>query len=363
MTAENTKEYKREPLQAGIYVICGSMFSGKSEELIKKLRRIPYAKYSAIAFAPDVDFRRGKNSINSASGGEYKATSVKRSVDILEVVQKTNPTVDVVAIDEAQFFDMNLVEVCRMLADQGKQVLVAGLDLDFRGEPFGPMGTLKQIATHTQTEHAQCNVCGKEASRTQRLVTVDGEKRPAHYDEPIILVGAEESYEARCYEHHEVPGRPLVSVDKKESLFDGNLKFYLSGTGEAEDLIEQILKEYGHEVFRPSFNEKDVSLLTDSSKEERASCNAAIFGPGSAPVRIVPHESPETVYKPVGIGEARNWAQSVGGPSLIFIRNLVGDWDAPSKALYTLAYGYSGPEHLREQLLSFVLEARKRIKK
>lgn len=353
---ERVKEFERQPIQAGINVICGSMFSGKSEELIRQVRLLPYAKYSVLAFKPETDFRRGINSINSASGSEYPAVSVKRSVDILAEIKRLNPDADVVAIDEAQFFDMDLVQVCQILAAEGKKVLVAGLDLDFRGEPFGPMGKLKQIATHTETKHAYCSQCGREASRTQRLVKSGETKRPANYDEPIILVGAEESYEARCLDHHEVPGRPEVGV-RKEGTFDGKIKFFLPGSGEVEDLIEKILCESGYLVYRPpSKNGQDVDLLTDEEREQKALCHAAVFGPGRPP------EIGSSI-RPVGVGEAREWVKS-RKPSILFVRGSIQEpWNSPSKDLYTFVHGYTGSEQLKTQLTNFALEVRRELSK
>lgn len=349
---ERIKEFERQPIQSGINVICGSMFSGKSEELIRQVRLLPYAKYSVLVFKPETDFRRGVNSINSASGHEYPAISVKKSADILDAIKKLNPDTDVIAIDEAQFFDMNLVEVCQVLAAQGKKVLVAGLDLDFRGEPFGPMGKLKQIATHTETKHAYCTHCGREASRTQRLVN----KRPANYDEPIILVGAEESYEARCLDHHEVPGKPEVGL-KKEGVFEGKIKFFLPGSGEVEDLIEKILCESGYLVYRPpSKNGQDIDLLTDEERDQKALCHAAVFGPGRAP-------EIGSLIRPVGIGEAREWVKS-RKPSLLFIRGKIQEpRNSPSKDLYTFVHGYTGPEQLQTELTNFALEVRRELSK
>jgi thymidine kinase len=198
-------EFGEREMQAGIDVICGPMFSGKSDELIRRIRRFPYAGFVVMAFKPFGDDRRGINSINSEDGAHFDAIVVMTSKEILTYVdEETN----VVAIDEGQFFDEELPEVCRELAARGKKVIVAGLDKNFRGEPFGPMGELKQEADHVDTLHAYCTACGRLASRTQRIKIVDGERMPANYDDPIILVGAKEAYEARCRTHHEVPGRP-----------------------------------------------------------------------------------------------------------------------------------------------------------
>lgn len=198
---ERRPEYERWPQQPGIDVICGPMFSGKSSELINLLKRLPHAGFKVEAFKPNLDDRRGASTINSEDGAEYTATAVDNSREILELV---HPATQIVGIDEGQFFDMGLKAVCIELARRGKRVVVAGLDKNFRGEPFGPMAELKFEADYVETKTAYCAKCGGAASFTQR--TVDG--KPAHYQDPEVVVGATELYEARCREHHEVPGKP-----------------------------------------------------------------------------------------------------------------------------------------------------------
>ena len=183
-----------------IEVVCGSMFSGKSEELIRRVRRAQYARQKIVVFKPGVDIR-SDTLVMSHDGRDVEAISVATSEEILD---KIPGGTSIVAIDEAQFFDKTLPDVCNTLAESGKRVIVAGLDMDFRGEPFGPMPRLIAQAEDVLKLHAICLVCGEEASRTQRIVN----GQPASYDEPIILVGAEESYEARCRQHHQVPGKP-----------------------------------------------------------------------------------------------------------------------------------------------------------
>ncbi|MCC6800075.1 MAG: thymidine kinase [Anaerolineae bacterium] len=185
-----------------VEVICGSMFSGKTEELIRRVRRACIARKSVQVFTPAIDTRFGTSRVASHNGMDFEAVPVERASDILQHVK---PETTVVAIDEAQFFDDQIVAVAERLADSGRRVIVAGLDMDFRGEPFGPMPALICHADEVQKLHAICMVCGEEANRTQRLVN----GAPAHYDDPIILVGAAESYEARCRQHHSVPGRKL----------------------------------------------------------------------------------------------------------------------------------------------------------
>jgi thymidine kinase len=185
-----------------VEVICGSMFSGKSEELIRRVRRAEIAKQKVQIFKPSLDNRFDETLVQSHDGRAAEAVPIDTPQQILEHIDGETT---VVAIDEAQFFDASLVAVCRQLAEQHDiRVIVAGLDLDFRGEPFGPIPTLLAQAEQVDKLHAICVRCGEHASRSQRLI--DG--RPAHYDDPVIMIGAQESYEARCRHCHEVPGRP-----------------------------------------------------------------------------------------------------------------------------------------------------------
>jgi thymidine kinase len=184
-----------------IEVICGSMFSGKTEELIRRLRRAQIARQRIQVFKPGIDLRYTDKAIASHNGLQEQAVPVNDSAELLAHL---DPTADVVAIDEVQFFDAAIVDVCNTLADQGKRVICAGLDMDFRGVPFGPIPQLLAIAEHVDKLHAICVVCGAEASRTQRLIA----GKPAYIDDPIVLVGASEVYEARCRAHHQTPQRP-----------------------------------------------------------------------------------------------------------------------------------------------------------
>lgn len=186
-------------MQGGwIEVICGSMFSGKSEELIRRVRRAQFAKQKIAVFKPAIDDRYSEEAVVSHNGSTVIATPVAHSCEIKEYISED---LDVIAIDEAQFFDEAIVDIVTELADEGFRVIVAGLDQDFRGEPFGPMPRLMAIAENVTKLQAVCTVCGSPASRTQRLIN----GKPAGYDDPIILVGASEAYEARCRKHHEVP--------------------------------------------------------------------------------------------------------------------------------------------------------------
>jgi thymidine kinase len=176
------------------------MFSGKTDELIRRLRRARIARQQVQVFKPALDNRYAVEKVTSHAGGEFEATPVDRAADILALVQLETT---VVALDEAQFFEDEVCRLCQDLAARGVRVIAAGLDQDFRGEPFGPMPKLMALAEHVDKFHAICAVCGGEASRTQRLIN----DQPACYDEPVVVVGASELYEARCREHHAVPRR------------------------------------------------------------------------------------------------------------------------------------------------------------
>jgi thymidine kinase len=184
--------------QGSIEVICGSMFSGKTDELIRRLIRAKIAKQKVQVFKPAIDVRYAVEKVTSHAGADFDAIPVEKAS---EIIGKLDADTTVVGIDEAQFMDLDVVHVAQQLAEGGKRVLVAGLDMDFRGEPFGPMPVLMSMAERVDKLHAICMVCGEEASRTQRLVN----GRPARYDDPVVIVGAAEMYEARCRIHHEVP--------------------------------------------------------------------------------------------------------------------------------------------------------------
>ncbi len=168
-----------------IEVICGSMFSGKSEELIRRLRRAQIARQRVQIFKPKLDDRYNEDHIVSHSEMKIKSQLVLKARDILDVLDGQT---QVIGIDEGQFFDMDLVDVCNKLADAGKRVIVAGLDQDFRGQPFGPMPQLLTIAEYITKTLAICVRCGAPANRTQRLV-----ENPDR-----LLVGTTDAYEARC---------------------------------------------------------------------------------------------------------------------------------------------------------------------
>lgn len=181
-----------------IEVITGPMFAGKSEELLRRIRILRFSKQNIICFKPSIDDRYSKDEIASHAGGKYKAYAVK-NVEEMKSLIKDNT--DVVAIDEIQFFSHDVIDFLEALADKGIRVIVAGLDMDFRGEPFSFMGELLARAEFVTKLTAACKVCGKAASRTQRIIN----GKPAYYEDEIVVVGADECYEARCRKHHEVP--------------------------------------------------------------------------------------------------------------------------------------------------------------
>jgi len=181
-----------------IEVVCGSMFSGKTDELIRRLVRATIAKQKVQVFKPAIDIRYAVEKVTSHTGSNFDAIPIQKATEILSKLDKDTT---VVGIDEAQFFDLEVVSVAQELASRGIRVLAAGLDMDFRGEPFGPMPLLMSMAESVDKLHAICMVCGDDASRTQRLVNGN----PARYDDPIVIVGASEMYEARCRAHHKVP--------------------------------------------------------------------------------------------------------------------------------------------------------------
>ena len=191
-----------QPSGGWLELICGSMFSGKTEELLRRIRRAEIARRKVQIFKPAIDNRYGLVRVASHNGVAREDAVVVACAQ--DIVDRLEPDTEVVAIDEIQFFDDGVSHICTLLAGRGLRVIGAGLDQDFRGEPFGPIPTLMSLAEYADKLQAICVVCGAAASRTQRLI--DG--RPARYDDPIILVGGSESYEARCRSCHEVPGAP-----------------------------------------------------------------------------------------------------------------------------------------------------------
>jgi thymidine kinase len=181
-----------------VEVIVGSMFSGKTDELIRRLRRATIARQKVQVFKPAIDYRYGDDKVTSHAGNDFAAQPIQ---SVSEILANLEDDTTVVAIDEAQFFDPEITRIVQQLADRGLRILVAGLDTDFRGEPFGAIPLLMAGAEQVDKLHAICMVCGEEATRTQRLVN----GRPAHYNDPVVIIGASELYEARCRAHHIVP--------------------------------------------------------------------------------------------------------------------------------------------------------------
>jgi thymidine kinase len=183
-----------------VEVITGSMFSGKTEELLRRLRRAEIAGQDVAAFTPAVDDRYGEATLGSHAGRSWEAAVVDTTAEGVQSISGKLNGEEVVAIDEANFFPDELVGVCQALADDGRRVVLSGTDQTFRGEPFEPVPQLMAVAEYVDKMQAICTECGEPATRNQRLI----EGEPAHYDDPTIMVGAEESYEARCRNCHVV---------------------------------------------------------------------------------------------------------------------------------------------------------------
>lgn len=187
-----------------VELICGPMFSGKSEELIRRLRRASIAKQNVIVFKHALDDRHATEKVRSHNGATFEAHATQNIKIIRKMALQHNITV--VGIDEVQWNSNAIIPIICELVDAGKRVLVAGLDLDFRGVPFGPIPTLMAIADSVTKLTAICTICGSDAHFSQRLVN----NKPAKFDDPIIQVGAQEAYQARC--------RNCYVIDKKPTF-------------------------------------------------------------------------------------------------------------------------------------------------
>ena len=185
-----------------IELVIGPMYSGKSEELIRILKRAKIAKQNIVVFKPQIDDRYSNEDVVSHSGESIHAIPINKAKEIYDYIDSNT---QVVGIDEVQFFDDEVVDIAIDLADKGIRVIAAGLDMDFKGEPFGPTPRLLAVSEFIDKIQSICSVCGQPATRSQRLI--NGE--PARYNDPIIQVGAVESYEARCRKCH------VVYKDKK----------------------------------------------------------------------------------------------------------------------------------------------------
>ena len=177
--------------QGQLTIVCGSMYAGKSEELIRLARRSLYAKKRVQVFKPSIDDRYHQTMVVSHMGVQHEAETAKNTAELRDKLKKDT---QVLLIEEIQFFDAKIVDFCVETADRGVDVICAGLDQDFRRQPFGPMPNLLAAADQVIKLRAICMKCGAPASHTYRMV--DG--KPAHWDDPIVLIGATESYEARC---------------------------------------------------------------------------------------------------------------------------------------------------------------------
>lgn len=184
-----------------IEVICGPMFAGKTEELLRRVRRLEYAKKNIVVFKPLIDTRFADNEVVSHDKSRTKSVNIAFAKQIFDYIDKET---QVVAIDEIQFLDEQAVGICEYLASRGVRVIVSGLDKDFRGEPFSFMPKLLALAEYVTKLTAICVKCGMPATRTQRMVN----GKPAKYNDPIVLIGAQESYEARCRSCHKVYRKP-----------------------------------------------------------------------------------------------------------------------------------------------------------
>ncbi len=180
-----------------IEVICGPMFAGKTEELIRRVKRMDFAKKKYLIFKPEIDNRYSLNEVVSHSKRSVSAISIANSSEIVSFI---TPEIEAIIIDEVQFFDEEIVSLCQDLANRGLRVICAGLDCDFRGNPFTNVANLLAIAEKITKLTAICVLCGDEATKTQRIIN----GLPARYSDPTILVGEKESYEPRCRKCHQV---------------------------------------------------------------------------------------------------------------------------------------------------------------
>ena len=182
-----------------IEIVVGPMYSGKSEELIRRIKRAEIAKQKVLVFKPAIDNRYSATDVTSHNGAAIKGIPLEDLDEVFDYIDPSaEPMVQVVGFDEVNFFDRKIVKVVTKLANMGIRVICAGLDMDFKGEPFGAVPELMAMAEFVDKLQAVCVICGQPATRTQRIIN----GKPAKYDDPVILVGATESYEARCRCHH-----------------------------------------------------------------------------------------------------------------------------------------------------------------
>lgn len=252
-------------------VITGSMFSGKSEELIRRIRRAKYAKQKLLVFSPKIDNRYGENGIYSHNQNNVKAYSVKDVDEMLKILYE-NPDVEVIGIDEIQFFDKNVVDFCKECVKLGKRVIVAGLDLDFKGDPFAPLPELMALADFVEKLSAICTICGNRAYASQRLI--DG--KPAFDDDPLVAVGSVEKYEARCRLHH--------IVKKRKSIQDA-IEFIILMDNEDID-IKSIQKLKNYEFIKFDICKKVKDLRDELLKKHEENKKLAVIIKNSISTKI-----------------------------------------------------------------------------
>jgi len=189
---------KMQPSKGSLEIICGSMFSGKTEELMRRLKRAEFAKQRVLTIKHQIDTRKHYNCIGTISSHDgqnriaFPIEGTRRGVE--KIIELADEKIDVIGIDEIQFFPQSTLHVIDTLINHGKRIIIAGLDLDFRGQPFSIMPQLLCLADNILKLKAICVICGQDAHFTQRIIN----GKPAHYDDPIILVGAQDYYEARC---------------------------------------------------------------------------------------------------------------------------------------------------------------------
>ncbi|MFW5894783.1 MAG: thymidine kinase [Bacillota bacterium] len=197
-----------QPKKGWLEVIVGPMFAGKTEELLRRIRRLEYAKKNVVVFKPRIDNRYDDNSIISHNKTKAQSINIDTAEEIFDHIDNAT---DVVAIDEVQFLDDAILDVIDFLVQRGKVVMTSGLDMDFRGEPFSFVPVLMARAEYVMKLSAVCVKCGSPATRTQRII--DG--KPAKYYDPVVLIGASESYEARCRHCHKVYRKPAPYKNRK----------------------------------------------------------------------------------------------------------------------------------------------------
>ncbi len=252
-------------------VITGSMFSGKSEELIRRIRRAKYAKQKIVVFSPSIDNRYGENKVYSHNKNNVEAHSVQ-TVEQMEKIMLDNVDARVIGIDEIQFFEPKIVDFCKKYVDLGKRIIVAGLDLDFRAKPFMPLPELMAMADEVNKLSAICTVCGKAGYASQRLI--NGE--PAYEDDPLVLVGASENYEARCRIHHEVRIR-----DHKDVALEIIISTHKMDNSKIYDILN--IREY--EIFNLEKN-----VLLSELKEKIRDTNKLILNISDSLFNIIERE-------------------------------------------------------------------------